>query len=128
MGSRSKKPTASFLERNWRAIEIGALSLIILLTAVERLRFLNVPLERDEGEYAYAGQLILRRLPPYLYAYNMKFPGVYAAYAVVMAVFWETIAWVRLRLLIVNCAKIVLVFLVAHRVIEPLWAPLPHAR
>ncbi len=122
MGSRSKKPTASFLERNWRAIEIGALSLIILLTAVERLRFLNVPLERDEGEYAYAGQLILRGLPPYLYAYNMKFPGVYAAYAVVMAVFGETIAGIRIGLLIVNAATILLVFLVAKRLTEPLWS------
>jgi len=46
-----------------------------------RLRLLNFPLERDEGEYAYAGQLMLQGIPPYQLAYNMKFPGTYAAYA-----------------------------------------------
>ena len=40
-----------------------------------RIRFLAIPLERDEGEYAYAGQLMLQGIPPYRLAYNMKFPG-----------------------------------------------------
>jgi len=31
----------------------------ILATSAIRLRLLSMPLERDEGEYAYAGQLIL---------------------------------------------------------------------
>lgn len=83
---------------------------------------MNVALERDEGEYAYAGQLILQGFPPYLHAYNMKFPGVYAAYAVVMAVFGETIAGIRIGLLIVNAATILLVFLLARRLMEPLSA------
>jgi hypothetical protein len=52
-----------------------------------RLKFADVPLERDEGEYAYAGQLILHGVPPYTLAYNMKFPGTYYAYAALMAVF-----------------------------------------
>jgi len=50
----------------------------ILLTGAIRLRLLNVPLERDEGEYAYAGQLMLERVPPYKAACNMTFPGTYA--------------------------------------------------
>jgi Dolichyl-phosphate-mannose-protein mannosyltransferase len=122
MKSRSREAPEPFLQKHSRAIVIGALSIIILLTAVERVRFLNVPLERDEGEYAYAGQLILRGFPPYLHAYNMKFPGVYAAYALVMSVFGETIAGIRIGLLIVNVITIVLVFLVAGRLTEPLWA------
>ena len=40
-----------------------------------RIRLLGIPLERDEGEYAYAGQLMLQGIPPYKLAYNMKFPG-----------------------------------------------------
>lgn len=40
-----------------------------------RVRLLNLPLERDEGEYAYAGQLILEGVPPYKEAWNMKLPG-----------------------------------------------------
>lgn len=83
---------------------------------------MNVSLERDEGEYAYAGQLILKGFPPYLHAYNMKFPGVYAAYALVMGLFGETIAGIRIGLLIVNAATILLVFLLAKRLMEPLSA------
>ena len=83
---------------------------------------MNVPLERDEGEYAYAGQLILHGFPPYLHAYNMKFPGVYASYALVMAVFGQTIAGIRIGLLIVNAATILLVFLLARKLTDPLSA------
>jgi hypothetical protein len=42
-----------------------ALILIVLLTGGMRFRLLDVPLERDEGEYAYGGQLILQGLPSY---------------------------------------------------------------
>ena len=40
------------------------LLIAIAFTAGLRIRLLDVPLERDEGEYAYAGQLILRAIPP----------------------------------------------------------------
>jgi len=39
------------------------------------------PLDRDEGEYAYFGQLLLEGVPPYAGAYNLKVPGIYGAYA-----------------------------------------------
>ncbi|MEI7808576.1 MAG: hypothetical protein WCJ07_08850, partial [Verrucomicrobiota bacterium] len=42
---------------------------VLALVAAARLRLLNFPLERDEGEYAYAGQLILQGFPPYELAY-----------------------------------------------------------
>ena len=72
-----------------------------------------MPLERDEGEYAYAGQLILQGIPPYALAYNLKLPGTYAAYAAIMAVFGQSAAGIRLGLLLINAATIVLVFLLA---------------
>ena len=53
---------------------------------------------RDEGEYAYAGQLILQGRPAYKLAYNMKLPGTYFADALGMAVFGQTIAGVHLTL------------------------------
>lgn len=80
-----------------------------------RIRLLNLPLERDEGEYAYAGQLMLRGFPPYQLAYNMKFPGTYAAYALMMSIFGQTAAGLHLGLLAVNAADVVLVFLLARR-------------
>jgi 4-amino-4-deoxy-L-arabinose transferase-like glycosyltransferase len=89
--------------------------LVILLFALIRFRLREMPLERDEGEYAYAGQLLLKGVPPYLLAYNMKLPGTYAAYALGMAVFGETSAGIHLTLMMVSAATTFLVVLLARR-------------
>ena len=89
--------------------------LVILGIAAIRVRLLNFPLERDEGEYAYAGQLILQGIPPYELAYNMKLPGTYYAYAGILYLFGQTPKAVHLGLLIVNAAAILLVFLLTKR-------------
>ena len=94
----------------------AALAAILLVVSGIRLRLLDFPLERDEGEYAYAGQLMLEGVPPYLMAYNMKWPGTYAAYAAIMAVCGETIAGIHFGLLVVTLATAVLVFLLARRI------------
>ena len=79
-----------------------------------------MPLERDEGEYAYAGQLILQGIPPYELAYNMKLPGTYAAYAVIMAAFGQTTRGIHIGLLIVNSLTIVLVYFLGRRLFGPI--------
>jgi hypothetical protein len=89
--------------------------LVILSAAAIRIRLLDIPLERDEGEYAYAGQLLLEGIPPYKLAWNMKLPGTYAAYAAIMAAFGQTIAGIHLGLLLVNAGAIVLLFLLGRR-------------
>jgi 4-amino-4-deoxy-L-arabinose transferase-like glycosyltransferase len=93
-------------------------SLIILFVVVVRVRLREMPLERDEGEYAYAGQLMLQGIPPYKLAYNMKLPGTYAAYALIMAVFGQSTSGIHLGLTAVNAACIVLVFLVGRRLLD----------
>ncbi len=98
----------------WWALAIIAFTLVIVI----RIRLLGIPLERDEGEYAYAGQLILQGIPPYKLAYNMKFPGTYAAYAVIMSIFGQTIHAIHLGLLLVNFATIALIFLVGRRLVN----------
>ena len=98
----------------WWALAIIAFTLVIVI----RIRLLEIPLERDEGEYAYAGQLILQGIPPYKLAYNMKFPGTYAAYAVIMSIFGQTIHAIHLGLLLVNFATIALIFLVGRRLVN----------
>src|SRR5262245_60532018 len=47
----------------------------------------------------------------------MKFPGVYAAYALIMWIFGESSIGIHLGLLIVNIASIVLIFLIGRRLI-----------
>jgi len=98
------------------------LLLIILITAAIRIRLLEIPLERDEGEYAYAGQLILQGIAPYDQLYNMKMPGIYGAYAAIMAVFGQTHSGIHLGLLFINSATIVLMFLLAKKLAGPVAA------
>src|SRR6266446_7023836 len=63
------------------------LGLIVLGAAALRLRLLDVPLDRDEGEYGYFAQLLLQGVPPYAQAYNLKLPGIYGVYAAILAAF-----------------------------------------
>ncbi len=94
------------------------LGVIILFVVIVRVRLLDIPLERDEGEYAYMGQLLLQGIPPYGEAYNMKFPGTYLMYALIMAVFGQDIRGIHLGLMIVNGAAIILMYLLARKVVE----------
>jgi len=87
----------------------------VMFAAIVRTRLLQIPLERDEGEYAYAGQLLLQGIPPYGELFNMKFPGTYAAYALIMAIFGQSIAGIHIGFLLCNTAAIVLVFFLGRR-------------
>lgn len=75
---------------------------VILIVALIRLRLLDVPLERDEGEYAYMGSLILEGIVPYKEAYNMKLPGVSFMYAIIMMIFGQTTVGIHIGLLLIN--------------------------
>lgn len=94
-------------------------ALAVLFAAVVRIRLLDTPLERDEGEYAYAGQLLLQGIPPYQLAFNMKFPGTYGSYAVMMAVFGQTASGIRWGFLVVNAATVVMIYLLGKRLFTP---------
>src|ERR1700694_2076304 len=90
----------------------------MVIFAVVRVRLRNTPLQRDEGEYAYAGQLMLQGIPPYQLAYNMKFPGTYAAYALIMSIFGQSVTGIHLGLLFVNAATITLIFVLGRRLVN----------
>lgn len=99
----------------------AALAVIMLGVAWLRWHLLGVPLERDEGEYAYGGQLLLQGVPPYQLLYSMKLPGIYAAYALVLGLFGQDQTGVHLGLLAVNLMTIAVVALLGRRVAGP-WA------
>src|SRR6266704_5764939 len=92
--------------------------LILSLSLFVRLRLREIPLERDEGEYAYAGQLMLQGIPPYKEAYNMKLPGTYAAYALIMAVFGQTPSGIHTGLALVNAASIIVMYLLGRKILD----------
>ena len=80
---RKASASAAWFARHGALLGVLVVLAVLALVALVRLRVAAVPLERDEGEYAYAGQLILKGIPPYQLAYNMKFPGTYYAYSLV---------------------------------------------
>src|SRR5258708_468890 len=100
---------------------------VLVLTAGVRFRLRDMPLERDEGEYAYTGQLLLEGVAPWKSAYSMKLPGTSAVYAVLMALFGQSCAGAHVGLLVVNAGTIGLVFLLARQLIGSMapWAGAP---
>ena len=112
--NRASSPWLQKVLRHRAWILVG---LTILFVIVVRVRLRELPLERDEGEYAYAGQLMLQGVPPYREAYTMKLPGTYAAYALIMAAFGQTAAGIHLGLAVVNVASIILMFLLGRRLL-----------
>ena len=108
-------------ERTLPAGVLFGLVLVLASTAWLRLGLLDVPLERDEGEYAYVAQRMLAGEAPYGGAYTLKWPGTHAAYAVCMSVFGESLRGIRLGFLVLHAATILLVFALARRHAEA-WA------
>jgi len=88
-----------------------ALAIVLYL----RVRLLGMPFERDEGEYAYSGQLILKGFPPYLHAYTMKLPGMAYLSALFMFCFGVNIQALHLGLLISNLLSTAFIFLIARK-------------
>lgn len=95
---------------------------LILISAVvatvwARIRLADLPLERDEGEYALAGQLILRGIAPYKLAYTMKFPGIGAAYALLMSIFGHSATGIHIGLVAANLISAALIFFLGRSVL-----------
>ncbi|MGA2679166.1 MAG: glycosyltransferase family 39 protein [Sedimentisphaerales bacterium] len=107
-----EKQVTVCLSRIWPWVAIIA---VIIAAAVIRSRLLSVPFERDEGEYAYIAQQMLKGVPPYISAYSMKLPGIYVVYALIMTLFGQTHTGIHLGLLIFNAATIFAVFLLAKK-------------
>ena len=85
-----------------------------------RIRLLGLPLERDEGEYAYTGQLLLHGIPPYKLAYSMKFPGTAASYALLMSIFGDTTTGIHLGLIVINLVTVGLIFFLGRYLLSEL--------
>jgi len=102
---------------SWLVLLLG-----LAFTSFVRLRLLDLPLERDEGEYAYAGRLLLEGIPPYSIACNMKLPGTYAAYAAILALLPDTPAGIHFGLWVVDLANALLVLQLARAFLSPLGA------
>lgn len=101
-----------------RGVSWFFLILILLATGFLRYGLIDVPLERDEGEYAYAAQLILSGNYPYKDVYNMKFPGTYFVYAIILSTLGHSHQDIHFALLLINGISILLLFLIAGKIIH----------
>lgn len=112
---KTSRTGVDFCSNTWTWILLIA---VIVFVSLIRIRLLGFPLERDEGEYAYFGQLLLEGIPPYDIAYNMKFPGVYFMYASIMYLFGQTVYGIHFGLLLVNAVTIVLVYALSKKFVS----------
>ena len=78
-----------------------SLGAALLFAAILRAPIADIPLERDEGEYAYIGERWLRGEVPYRDAFDQKPPGVFLVYGAVIrtlgrsvsAIHWGAQIW-----------------------------------
>ncbi|MBX3411119.1 MAG: glycosyltransferase family 39 protein [Pirellulales bacterium] len=94
------------------------LGLVLAANLALRWPLLDVPFERDEGEFAYGGQRLLAGEPPYRSCYAMKWPGIYAAYAGIELLFGQTTVGVHLGLILVTSINLVWMFLIGRRLLD----------
>jgi Dolichyl-phosphate-mannose-protein mannosyltransferase len=96
----------------------AVIALAFVGAALIRFRLRDMPLERDEGEYAYVGQLMLHGVAPYRLAYSMKLPGAYLVYALILKIFGQTPRAVHEGLILINGLTICLVAILAARLFD----------
>ena len=99
--------------RSWLLV-----GLVILCVVMVRVHLRDMPLERDEGEHAYAGQLMLHGELPYQYVHTAELPGTYAAFALIMGVLGQSASGIHLGLALVNVASILIVFQLGRRLLD----------
>ena len=72
-------------------LPLAVLAAVLAASAVLRLGIASLPLERDEGEYAYIGRAWRDGLLPYRDAFDQKPPGVLVAYRALFALGIESV-------------------------------------
>ena len=93
---------------------------LLLFTIWIRVQHFNMPLERDEGEFGYIAQEILRGNWPYIHSYTQKLPGTYLVYTIFVGLFGGGGTAVHLGLLLTNLLIVWLLFRVGRKLFDPL--------
>jgi hypothetical protein len=96
--------SSSFLTK-WSPVVLLIFSSLVFLIA--RIRLLAMPLERDEGSFAYIGHWLLRGRELYTDMLDSKLPGLYTIYGIFTTLFGLTPTGVHMALLISNIVSAV---------------------
>ncbi len=101
-----------------RRYRLGLL-LVLLGSLLIRLPLLAVPLERDEGEYAYVAQQMAQGTVPYRHLVSSKPPGLFLIYRGILGLFGESVVGLHRGL----ACYTVLTLPVLYRLGADLWHP-----
>ena len=88
--------------------------ILAVLTVVLRWQFLDIPLERDESVYYYIGKTALEGGRPYFDFYEMKPPGLFYSYALLVGLFGYSGVGAHLALLFVSLSNMIFTYLIAR--------------
>ena len=98
--------TSIQLRENYQRLYLLGLAVVFFgIVLWVRLRLLGLPLERDEGEYAYMAQQLLQGIMPYTESQSIKFPGIYFVYAGILTFFGETPSDIHLSIIFTTLAS-----------------------
>lgn len=101
-------------------ISLFLLSLLLILVFYIRSKFQYMPFERDEGIYSYFGTLILDGKIPYKDFYEVKFPGLFYFYALIVSVFGETVKGMHTGFMYVNILSIIFIYFASKKLFSPI--------
>jgi hypothetical protein len=95
---------------------------IMVASLAVRMPLLNIPLERDEGEYAYIAWRMGAREIPYRDWVDQKPPGVFWVYRAALALPLEPVRAIHLVGALFAAASAATLFLLARRFLGTFWA------
>ena len=101
---------------------ILALALIVLVTAAIRLPLLDIPFERDEGEYAYIAWRLGHGELPYRDWVDQKPPGVFWVYRAALSLPMEPVRAVHFMGMLWAAASACALFYLARAFLKSAWA------
>jgi hypothetical protein len=98
------------------------LAIVIVVVAAVRIPLLNIPFERDEGEYAYIAWRLGHHELPYRDWVDQKPPAIFWTYQVALSQPLDPVWAVHLMALLWSAASACALFFLASRLMKPFWA------
>ncbi|MCX6230224.1 MAG: glycosyltransferase family 39 protein [Bacteroidetes bacterium] len=117
---KKEKNTSINFDKFFKYIPYIVLAFDILLIFIIRLKFLEMPFERDEGAYSYYGKLLLDGKIPYKDFYEQKLPGIFYSYAAIVLLFGATVRGMHMGFIFINVITTITIFFIGKKTFNSL--------
>jgi len=97
----------------------GLLLVLVFVIHSIRINFAGIPFERDEGIYSYFGKLVLEGKVPYKDFYEVKFPGLFYFFAMIVGLFGDTVQGMHTGFMYVNILSTIFIYFAARNLFSP---------